>query len=321
MDGKNAPAQARPSADFPFDSKFTTIDGHRIHYVELGEGDPVLFIHGNPTWSYIWRNILPAVARETGRRGIALDLLGFGRSDKPEGEYSLALHERIIEGFIEQLNLKNIVLVLQDWGGPLGTYYAVHHPEKIQGLALMETFLWDMAWKDLGRYKIGFKLFRSPVGYLMIQVMNFFVNKLLPGAVLNTGNLTDEVMRRYREPFPTIPSRKAVRRFPQLIPIEGEPRESCGFIEEIEQKLPGVTFPVMWIKAAPGTIITENTEYRLVALKQRLPQLEVTEFGRGMHYLQEDDPERIVDLLVTWMREKRLTGRDAGTPPEFRKAA
>jgi len=300
---------AGPSADFPFKGRFVSIGGYRIHYVEEGRGEPVLFIHGNPTSSYLWRNILPRVARDTGRRGMALDLLGFGKSDKPdEVNYSLRLHYDIVEAFIEKIGLSNLILVLHDWGGPLGFRYAVQHPENVRGVVLMETFLWDMAWQDFGKFQPVFKLFRSPLGYFMNQVMNFFVDIVLPGGVARKENMTKEIMRRYREPFPTIGSRRAIKVFPQLIPIAGEPEESSGFIEELEQMLPGAKFPVMWIKAAPGVLITDNTEYHLTALKARLAQLEVKDFGPGLHYLQEDDPDKIVELLVEWIRAHKLTG-------------
>ncbi len=295
-----------PSADFPFESRFVTVDGYKIHYVEEGRGDPVLFIHGNPTSSYIWRNILPRVAQETGRRGIAPDLLGFGKSDKPDVDYSLLLHERIVEGFIEQLRLTNIIMVLQDWGGPLGAAYAVRRPDNVRGITLMETFLWDTNWRDFGGFKVVFRLFRSPVGYLMLQVFNMFVEQLLPNQVVNKEHMTAEVMRRYREPFPTVKSRAAVRRFPQLILIEGEPKESREFIGEIERNLGGLKFPVQWIKATPGAIITKDTEYHLAELKEKLPQLVIKDFGPGLHYLQEDDPAKIAGLLVNWIRENEL---------------
>ncbi len=312
----------RPSAEFPFESRFVSIGGYRIHYVEEGKGDPVLFIHGNPTSSYLWRNVLPQVAQKAGKKGIALDLLGFGRSDKPDDvRYTLQLHYDILEGFIEKLDLKNIILVLHDWGGPLGTSYAVRRPENVRGIVLMETFLWNMLWDDLGKYKPLFKLFRSPAGYLMIQVMNLFVNKTLPGSVVQRKNMTKEIMRHYREPFPTIRSRRAIRVFPQLLPIECRPPESHAFIEEIEQRLPAAKFPVLWIKASPGTIVSEITKYRLIMLKARLPQLEVKEFGPGLHYLQEDNPEKIAEFIVDWMRLNNITGNE-GTPPlDYRKVA
>jgi haloalkane dehalogenase len=321
MDNKRASGTG-PSAEFPFVSRFVSIGGYRIHYVEEGKGDPVLFIHGNATSSYLWRNILPQVARKTGERGIALDLLGFGKSDKPdEISYTLQLHYDILEGFIEHLDLKNVILVLHDWGGPLGTYYAVRHPENVRGMVLMETFLWNMLWDDFGKYKQAFKLFRSPAGYLMIQVMNFFVNKILPGSVAQRKNMTEEIMRHYREPFPTIRSRRAIRAFPQHLPIECKPPESYEFIEAIEQRLPAAKFPVLWIKATPGAIISEITEYHLITLKARLPQLEVKEFGPGLHYLQEDDPQKIAELIVEWMRTNKLAGTTGSGPGVMREAA
>ena len=312
----------RPPAEFPFVSRFVSIGGYRIHYVEEGKGGPILFIHGNATSSYLWRNILPQVARKTGERGIALDLLGFGKSDKPADiNYTLQLHYDILEGFIEHLNLKNIILVLHDWGGPLGAYYAALHPENVRGMVLMETFLWNMLWDDFGKYKQAFKLLRSPAGYLMIQVMNFFVNKVLPRSVARRKNMTKEIMRHYREPFPTIRSRRAVRAFSQLLPIECRPPESYEFIEAIEQRLPAVKFPVLWIKATPGAIISEITVYHLVTLKARLPQLEVKEFGPGLHYLQEDDPQKIAELIVEWMRTNKLAGTKGSNPRGIREAA
>lgn len=297
----------KPSPDFPFESKFVNVNGYKIHYVEEGQGDPVLFVHGNPTWSYVWRNIMPAVAHETGRRSIALDLLGFGKSDKPGIEYSVTLHYYVLEKFIEQLGLKNIIVVLHDWGGPLGMYYAVHHPDTIRGIVLMETFLWNMCWEDFGKRKgLIFRILRSPAGYFVNQIMNFFVNEFIPAGVLHKENLSNEIMHHYRHPFPSVVSRKAVRAFPQVLPIEGRPDESCEFIERIEQKLPAVKSPVLWIRARPGMIITEDTAYHLIALKERLPRLVVKEFGQGLHFLQEDDPDKVARIIVSWMRENKL---------------
>lgn len=301
-------APPQPSAEFPFESKIVTVKGYRIHYVEEGQGDPILFIHGNPTSSYLWRNILPAVARQTGRRGIALDLLGFGKSDKAKEEYTLALHEEIVQGFIDQLGLKNIVLVLHDWGGPLGAYYAVHHPENVQGIALMETFLWQMDYAEFGEYKTFFKIFRSPLGYIPLQPMNMFVNKLLAGdGVFYKDHMTKEVMAHYREPFPTAGSRRAIRMFPKLIPIEGKPKESVAFVKAIEEGLPSLKFPFLWIKAEPGAVVSKNNEGKFSRLRQTLPQMQVKEFGPGRHFLQEDNPDRIIQFLVKWIETHGLS--------------
>ena len=268
---------------------------------------PVLFLHGNPTSSYLWRNVLPAVAADTGRRGIAVDLPGFGRSDKlSDGNYTLDRYYRILEGFIEKLGLRDLVLVLHDWGGPLGMMYAVRHRDNVKAVVLMETFLWNTSWTDYGKFRTVFKLFRSPVGYLMLQVMNFFVNTVLPGSVVRKENMSREVMDHYRQPFPTIDSRRSIRIFPQLIPIEGRPEVSRLFIEEIEDGLRRLDVPVLWIKATPGAIITEHTAYRLVALSARLPRLAIKEFGPGLHYLQEDDPAMLAELIGGWIKTHNL---------------
>ena len=296
-----------PSAEFPFESHYVTVNGRTIHYIEEGRGAPVLFIHGNPTSSYLWRNVLPGVAAESKRRAIALDLLGFGRSDKLDGaKYTLDLHADMVEAFIAQLGLKDLILVLHDWGGPLGMRYAVRHPENVQAVALMETFLWDMSWKDFGKLAPVFRLMRSPAGYVMLQTMNFFVNKILPGSVIRKQHMTPEVMKRYRAPFPTAASRRSIRAFPALLPIDCSPAESSAFMEEIASGLPKLSCPVLWIKATPGAIITRNTEYRLTALSALLPRLAVAEFGPGLHYLQEDDPERLAEMLAGWIKGHNL---------------
>lgn len=307
---KEEKKMSRPSADYPFGSRYVFVGGYRIHYVEAGKGEPVLFIHGNPTSSYLWRNVLPKVARDLGRRGIAIDLLGFGKSDKRDDvDYTARLHADIVEAFIEKLDLKNLILVLHDWGGPLGAAYAVNHPDNIAGLVLMETFVWPFAWKDFGRFAPMFRLFRSPLGYIMIQAMNVFVNTILPRSVIHKENMSEEVMRHYREPFLTIRSRKAIRAFPKLLPIAGQPAESDAFIEEVQKKLQEAKFPILWIKATPGAVVSKETDYHLHILQKMLPQLIIKDFGPGFHYLQEDDPERIADLITEWVRQcKRMNG-------------
>ena len=140
---KESPVLTRPAtaSAFDFQSLFTTVEGHKIHYVEHGQGDPVLFIHGNPTSSYLYRNVIRQVAEAAGRRCIALDLLGFGKSDKPQLKHTCALHARIISNCIRNLALENIVLVAEDWGGFLGSYIMTKHSEWFQSAVLMETFL------------------------------------------------------------------------------------------------------------------------------------------------------------------------------------
>jgi len=314
----------KPSPDFRFEQRYVTIDGYRIGYIESGEGDPILFIHGNPTSSYLWRNILSQVARDTGNRGIALDLLGFGESDKPAGvDYSIRMHVDILNGFIEQLGLKNLVFVLHDWGGPLGTAYAVNHAENVRGIAFMETFLWPLVWKDFGNYAVAFKLFRSPLGHMLVQVMNVFMNNVMPRAVLKKDNMTKEVMRHYHKPFPTIRSRSAVRAFLKLLPIDGKPLESDLFLEDIHQRIQNIKVPALWIKAIPGAVLSNDTEYHLYLLRGQLPQLIIKDLGPGLHYLQEENPEKISDLITEWMRQSKLDRKDRESvqPKNLRHAA
>ena len=301
MDNKT-PAQRPPSA-FPFESLYVTVNGHKIRYVEEGKGDPVLFVHGNPTSSYLWRNILPSVAA-AGKRAIALDLLGFGKSDKPQVDYSVNLHYSILAGFIEQLKLKNIILVLHDWGGPIGGLYALRNPERVKAIAIMETIWWAPQWKEFNkRFTRTFKLLRSPLGYVMIQVLNIFVNKLLPQTVLNKEHMTEQVMQSYHEPFPTIRSRRAVRAFPQLIPFEGKPQESFELLKELEAGLEFLHQPVLLIQATPGLLVSPA---RVRWLKEKIPQLSVAQFGRGLHFIQEDNPDKISALIGEWIRAKKL---------------
>ena len=290
--------QTKPSAEFPFESKFITIDGYKIHYVEKGQGEPILLIHGNPTSSYLWRNILPTVANATGKRGIALDLLGFGKSDKPDIEYTLKLHNHIVEKFIEELGLDSLTLVLHDWGGPLGMHYAVNHPKNIKAIALMETFMWDMRWQAFPvMLRVMFWLLRSPAGFFMIQVMNIFINQFIPAGVVSKENLTDEIMQGYREPFPTIKSRRAIRVFPKLLPIKGSPHASAEVMKEIETGLSSLTCPMLWILNENGIL----SEKDILWLKEKIPQIETKNFGQGSHFMQEENPEKLSQILSDWI--------------------
>jgi len=254
---------------------------------------------------------MPKVADDLGRRGIALDLLGFGKSDKRDDmAYSARLHADIVEAFIEKLDLKSPLLVLHDWGGPLGAAYAINHPNNVWGLAFMETFVWPFAWKDLGRFAPMCWLFRSPLGYILLQVMNVFVNNILPRSVMDKENMSREVMRHYREPFPSTRSRKAIRAFTKLLPIAGHPAKSDDFIEDVQKRLQGVKFPLLWIKATPGAIVSKETEYHLHLLQNMLPQLIIKDFGAGFHCLQEDDPQKIANLITEWVHQCKRTNAD-----------
>lgn len=297
-------AKLLPSPEYPFESKFAVVEGYDIHYVEEGQGEPVLFVHGNPTSSYLWRNIFPAVAKNTCKRCIAVDLLGFGGSDNPDVEYTAELHFKILEGFIEKLELKNIVLVLHDWGGPIGMRYATAHPQNIKGLALMETFFWELNWKKdfPGSATFLFKLFRSPIGFFMAQLVNTYVEIFIPTNIAHREHVNEKMMEFYRAPFQAVRSRKVIKKFTEIIPIEGKPRKSAIFMKEISKRLPLLKFPILWIFADQGLFKKEDA----IKVRATLPQIDIRHVGPAKHFLQEDQPEAIAALLSGWIKEKGI---------------
>lgn len=295
-----AGASAVPRPKYPFTSGFVTVMGHRIHYVSHGSGAPVLFVHGNPTSSYLWRDVLPHVADRTDRRGIALDLLGFGRSDKPDDvPYSLDLHAQVIAGFIDALNLRDVVLVADDWGGPLAMHHVVNHERLFEAVVLMETFLWTFTFEDdfEPKFRMPFRMMRGPLGFLFVQVLNMMIRKVIPEHCA----ITDEGMSYYLDSMPTVRSRRAMLEFVRLNPVHGKPRASVEFIESIRRRLPELNVPVTWLKASPGVV--PNDDYprslrRLEELQALIPHLRIRQFGSGHHFLAEENPGRVVDLVV-----------------------
>ncbi|HLF98333.1 MAG TPA: alpha/beta fold hydrolase [Methylococcaceae bacterium] len=295
-----------PPSAFPFESRYVKVDGFRIHYLEVGEGEPVLFFHGNPTSSYLWRNVIGPVAEATSRRVIAFDLLGFGKSDKPAVQYTLKLHAEIVAGFIRRLGLKRLILVGDDWGGPLAANYALRHRDDVQGLALMESFLWPMTWEDdfEPKFRVPFKLMRSPLGYLFTQVFNIMIKKLIP----ENCPISPEALNHYIESCPTVASRKAIGSFPKLLPVGGKPKASHDFFLELQEGLKSFQTPVLWIKATPGVVPSDDyppQRKRLSEVQALLPHMVIRQFGPGHHFLAEERPERVAELVSEWIAEIR----------------
>ena len=289
---------------YPFKSDYVRLEGYDIHFVETGKGDPVLFVHGNPTSSYTFRDILKPIADQTGRRCIAIDLIGFGKSDKPNLDYSCEFHASILSGFIESLDLTNLIVVAEDWGGFLAGYVMTKDPSRYQSAVMMETFLWSMTWEEDfdPTFKRPFKLMRTPLGKVFTQGMNILVNKIIP----EHCPISDESLQYYRNSTPTYKSRKAIGDFPKLIPINGLPKASQDFADRLEAGLHKLTFPFVWFVANPGVIISELNPIglgRLESLKEHLPQLQIREFGPGHHYLSEENPARVVEMVVSWVSE------------------
>jgi haloalkane dehalogenase len=286
------------SAAFPFESKFLEVRGSKMHYVDQGEGDPILFLHGNPTSSYLWRNVIPHVSAHG--RCIAPDLIGMGKSDKPDLEYRFFEHANYVERFIEGLGLSNITLVIHDWGSGLGFHYAALHPDKIKAIAFMEAILlpvpsWDAFPAALREI---FQSFRTEkVGWDLIVNQNFFIENILPGGVVR--ELTEAEMNAYRAPYVEPDSRKPLWRWPNEIPIEGEPSDVNEAVLKYNAKLVEWDIPKLLFYAEPGAILRKPAvEWCEVNLKN----LTSINLGEGSHYLQEDHPHAIGEGLAEWYR-------------------
>ncbi len=291
------------SADFPFERQYVEVLGSNVAYVEEGEGPMVLFIHGNPTSSYLWRNVIPFVSDE--HRAIALDLIGMGASDKPDIDYTFQDHYAHVEGFIEALGLEDIVLVLHDWGGGLGSYYATNHPENVRALVMMEAAappaLPVPSWDAIPNAEVRatFQGFRDPVlGPQIILEQNGFIEGLLPQSILRP--LSEAEMNAYREPFPTPESRKPILVWPNEIPIAGMPERNVDLMTEVAAWLSSSSQPKLYLYASPGLIITPDAAK---FIPQLMNNVQTRFIGSGIHYLQEDHPEVIGRNISDWLRD------------------
>jgi len=283
------------SSKFPFESKFINIKGSKMHYVDVGKGDPILFLHGNPTSSYLWRNIIPYL--QTKGRCIAPDLIGMGKSGKPDIKYDFDDHYNYLLKFIEKLKLKNITLVIHDWGSGLGFHYANKHRKNIKGIAFMEAMVKPIKWSTMpADFVMAFKMFRTPfVGWLMISVANMFVKKMIPDTIVR--KLSKEEFDTYLKAYPTIASRKPVRVWPTEVPIDGKPKHTHDLIESYGQWLQKSKIPKLFFYAHPGAIIkTEDVSW----IKKNIPNIKAVDIGRGIHFIQEDNPHKIGSELVKW---------------------
>lgn len=278
-----------------------------MSYVEAGTfGPTVLFLHGNPTSSHIWRNIIPHVAPLG--RCIAPDLIGYGQSGKPDIDYRFFDHVRYLDAFLDALDIRDVVVVAQDWGTALAFHLAARRPQRIIGLAFMEFIRPFERWEDFHQRPQArelFKALRTPdVGEKLVLEDNVFVEKVLPASVLRT--MSDEEMAVYRAPFPTPQSRKPVLRLPRELPIEGQPADVAAISEHDHRALRLSTYPKLLFAGDPGALISPQAAKEFAA---GLKNCRFINLGPGAHYLQEDHADAIGGVIAGWLPEIVPAGR------------
>ncbi len=286
------------SAEMPYESHFVEVMGSRLHYLDKGEGQVFLFLHGNPTSSYLWRNVMPHL--EPLGRVVAPDLPGFGKSDKPKIDYQLQTHIQYIEGFIDALGLGDIVLVIHDWGSAIGLDIARRRADLVKAVAFMEALVpptFPMASIDeMGKAASIFGAFRTPeVGEEMILKKNSFVEKVLPGSILRP--MSEEEMAVYRAPFESEESRLPTLVWPREIPIEGTPARNVETVQAYGAWLRESETPKLALYTKPGALMRpEAARWMQVNFKNCQARF----VGYGSHFIQEDEPEAIGRNVADW---------------------
>jgi len=290
-------------ADFPYQSHYVDINGSKMHFAAGGSGDPILFLHGQPTWSYLWRNIMPELEKKG--QVIALDLIGYGKSDKPDIGYEMTDHIAYVEGFIEKLGLKNITLVIHDWGSFFGFHYAMNNPDNVKGIAFMESMLlpipsYDAFDPDTKQFFVSLRSSQEAAEEMMIE-KHMFVEGVLPALIKR--KLTDDEHNAYREPWINPADRKILTKFPQNLVIGGEPKPIHDMQMAYMGKIQNSEMPKLMIEVTPGLLIQEELA---TWAKDNIPNLTAVHVGEGLHYVQEDEPRAIGKAISEWMSANNL---------------
>ncbi|GAB5412980.1 MAG: haloalkane dehalogenase [Congregibacter sp.] len=288
------------SASMPYAKKTLEVDGVRLAYVEEGEGDPIVLLHGNPTSSYLWRNVIPHLTASG--RVIAPDLIGQGDSDKLDpalgpGRYHFLKVYDLLCKQLEALDVTNkVTLVIHDWGSALGFHWANEHRSAVRGIAYMEAIVRPLtwaSWPEKGREI--FQGFRSTVGEELILERNLFIEAVLPSSIIR--DLSEDEMNEYRRPHQTPEDRQPLLNWPRQIPIDGEPADMVALVQRYGTWLAGESSPPkLFVDADPGSILVgEQRDYCLTWPHQQVVTV------KGLHFLQEDSPDDIGQAVATWL--------------------
>jgi len=271
-------------------SNYYEVYGSKMHVLEYGKeekGNPILFLHGNPSNNFLWRNITPYL-QEIGHHIIVPDLIGMGKSDKPAIDYTFMEQYAYVEKLIEQMDLNNITLVLHDWGSGLGFNYFANHKDNVKAIVFMEGILQDIGTFFPQENIDFFNKLRGPEGYKMIAEDNIFLNDVLPTWV--SRDLTKEELEAYKAPFQTVESRKPIWKFVSQVPLNGKPELTASIVENYRETLKNATLPKLFFYAEPGAFMPEPVRNWVI---ENIPNLEAVNIGEGVHFLQEDNPELI----------------------------
>ncbi|MFT5711471.1 MAG: haloalkane dehalogenase [Halioglobus sp.] len=289
------------SETMPYEKKFTRVNGKQIAYVEEGSGDPIVLLHGNPTSSFLWRNVIPELVKSG--RVIAPDLIGQGDSEKlpaseGPGRYSLEVAYSYVEGLLEAIGAnQNVTLVIHDWGSGIGFLWAMRHAAAVKGVAYMEAIVKTISWDDWPESAVGiFKGFRSEKGEDLILKRNMFIEGVLPSSVIRT--LSEAEMQAYRAPHPNPDDRQPLLNWPREIPLDGEPADVFALVNQYSAFMAASEIPKLFINADPGSILVgPQREF----CRSWPNQQEVT--VKGLHFIQEDSPVEIGQAVASWLEE------------------
>lgn len=291
-----------------YEKRFVSVHGRQMAYVDTGgDGASIVFLHGNITQSYMWRNIIPHV--EPLARCIAVDNIGQGDSDKLEksgpGSYRLKQHQHYIDGFMDAIDLsESVTLVMHDWGVQLGLTWGNRNRERVSGIVHMQGLMGDLNWGFWNEQVSGMmRRFRSDEGEELVLQQNFFVENVLPNMVL--GDLPDEVWDEYRRPYlKPGEDRRPSLTWPREIPVDGQPADVLAVIEANNRWLVDSPIPKLYIHVRPESVMKDHVLARVRTFPNQT-EVEVS----GLHYVQEDSPHEIGTALANWYRgDHRVVG-------------
>lgn len=299
------PAQEAPDMDLriaieaPQASEFVTVNGSQMHYLKAGSGDPIVFLHGQPTSSYLWRNVMPFL--EDQGQIIAPDLIGFGQSDKPEIDYTFQDHYAYVDGFMSALDLENVTLVIHDWGSVLGLTWARENPDRVKAVIFMEALVAPVFpmqnIKAFGPFADTFRAFRDPQsGPELLVAQNVFFEQILPSSVMRP--LRAEEMDMYRAPFLDEAKRTPLLMWPNELPIASEPARNVAVFDANNAWLTTSETPKLLIYFDPGVLIPPHVAHWIEA---NFANTDIRYGGAGLHFVQEDQPVAIGRISADWL--------------------